>query len=56
MKTLKDKGFKNEINSRDAYYDCIVSCEYNSCSSSWRGIEENCETKCLNQYLKSHFM
>ena len=56
MKTFKDKHFKYEMQSLDAYYECILSCEINPCSSSWQGVEEDCETKCLNEQLKSHFM
>ena len=56
MKTFRYKNFKNEIKSLDAYYECILSCEINPCSSSWQGVEEDCETKCLNEQLKSHFM
>ncbi len=55
MKKFRDENFKNEMHSREAYYYCILSCEINPCSSSWQGIEENCETKCLNQYFNSHF-
>ena len=56
MKTFRDKYFKNEMNSLDAYYDCILSCEINPSSASWQGIEEDCETKCIRQHLKSNFM
>ena len=42
------------MSSQDAYYDCIANCQINPSSSSWQGIEEDCEAKCLNQYLKSH--
>ena len=56
MKIFKDKHFKYEMQSLDAYYECILSCEINPCSSSWQGVEEDCETKCLNEQLKSHFM
>ena len=56
MKIFKDKHFKYEMQSLDDYYKCILSCEINPCSSSWQGVEEDCETKCLNQHLKSHFM
>ena len=56
MKTFRDKLFKNEMHSLDAYYDCILSCKINPSSSSWQGIEEDCEIKCLNQHIKSHFM
>ncbi len=56
MSIFKDKHFKNRVHSIDAYNDCIVSCKINPCSSTWQGIEEDCEAKCLNQHLKSHFM
>ena len=56
MKTFRDKHFKNEMLSLDAYYKCIISCEINPCSSSWQGVEEDCETKCLSQQLKYFFM
>jgi len=55
MKTFRYKHFKNERQSPDAYYECILSCEINPCSSSWQGVEEDCETKCLNQHLKFHY-
>ena len=56
MKTLRDKHFKNELQLLDAYYQCILSCKINPCSSSWQGVEADCENKCLNEHLKSHFM
>ena len=56
METFRDKYFKNEMQSLDAYYECILSCKINPCSGSWQGVEEYCETKCLNQHIKSHFM
>ena len=56
MKTFRDKHFKNEMLSSDAYYECILICKINTCSILWQGVEEDCETKCLNQHLKSHFM
>ncbi len=56
MKTFRDKYIKNEMHPLDAYYDCILTCEINPNSSSWQGVEEDCENKCLNQHLKSHFM
>ena len=55
MKRFRDTHLKNERQSRDTYHECILSCEINPSSSSWQGIEEDCETKCLNQHLKSHF-
>ena len=56
MSIDKNKHFKNKEHSRDSYYDCILACKINPCSSTWQGIEESCEAKCLNQQLKSHFM
>jgi len=56
MKIFKDEHFKYEEQSRDAYSECILGYDINPCSSSWQGVEEDCETKCLNQNLKSHFM
>ena len=56
MKTSRDRHLKNETYTLDAYYECILTCEINPCSSSWQGVEEDCETKCLYQNLKSHFM
>ena len=56
MNTLRDKYFNNKLQSVDAYYECILSCEVNPCSSSWQGVDEDCENKCLNAQLKSHFM
>ena len=56
MRTYRDKYFKNEMNSLDSYNECILSCEINPCSSSWQGVSEDCETNCLNQQLKAHFM
>ena len=56
MKTFRDKHLKNEMKSLNAYYEYILSCRINPCSSSWQGVEEDCETKCLNQHLKPRFM
>tara|TARA_Y100000589_G_scaffold102766_1_gene97000 strand:- start:143 stop:313 length:171 start_codon:yes stop_codon:yes gene_type:complete len=56
MKLFRDKHAKNEMQAQNAYCECILSCEINPCSSSWQGVEEDCENKCLNQHLKSHFM
>ena len=56
MRASIDKHFKNKLQLHDAYYECILSCEINPCSSTWQGIEADCETKCLNENLKSHFM
>ncbi len=55
MKTFRNKYFKNEMHSLDAYYNCILSCEINPSSSSWEGIEESCEARCLRKHLKADF-
>ena len=46
MKTFRDKQFKNELDPKYAYYDCLRSCELQS--NSEKSSEEcvnNCETK-----------
>ena len=53
MKTFSYKLFKNEMQSLYAYSECILSCEINPCSSSWQGVNEDCEAKCLNHHLKN---
>ena len=55
MKIFKDNYFKYEVQSIDSYSKCILSYYINHCSSSWQGVDEDCETKFLNQHLKSHF-
>ena len=54
--TFRDKYFKNEMYLLDTYDDCILSSEINPCSSLWKGIEEDCEIKCIKEHWKSHFM
>ncbi len=43
MTTFRDKFFKNKLDPKAAYYDCIRSCEINL--STEKGIE-NCESIC----------
>ena len=43
MKTFRDKHFKNKLDPKAAYYDCIRSCELNT--STVEG-SENCTFKC----------
>ena len=43
MKTFRDKHFKNKLDPKAAYYDCIRSCELNT--STEQGAE-NCAIKC----------
>ena len=56
MRTFRDKYFRNNMHPLDAYYECILSCEINTNSESWQGIDEDCETKCIKQHLKAIFM
>ena len=44
MKTFRDKHFKNKLDPKAAYYDCIRSCELNS---STEEDVENCTNKCI---------
>ena len=44
MNTFRNKQFKNELDPKYAFYDCLRSCELNS--SSEKSLEEcvdNCE-------------
>ena len=58
MKTFRDKHFKNKLDPKATYYDCIRSCELNS--STEKG-SENFAIKCTlplaapegNRYLKA---
>jgi len=43
MKTFRDKHFKNKLDPKAAYYDCIRSCELNT--STEKGVE-NCVLRC----------
>ena len=43
MNTFRDKHFKNKLDPKAAYYDCIRSCEINK--STEKGVE-NCILKC----------
>ena len=42
-KTFRDKHFKNKLDPKAAYYDCIRSCELNT--STEQG-SESCAIKC----------
>ncbi len=55
MRTFRDKHFKNEMHSLDAYYACLLSCEINPNDGGWQGFDGDCETKCLRQHLKADF-
>jgi len=43
MTTFRDKHFKNKLDPKTAYYDCIRSCEINK--STEKGLE-NCILEC----------
>ena len=43
MNTFRNKQFKNELNPKYAFYDCLRSCEIKS--SSEKSLEQ-CEEKC----------
>ena len=43
MNTFRNKQFKNELDPKYAFYDCLRSCEIKS--SSENSLEE-CEVKC----------
>ena len=50
MKTFRDKHFKNRLDPKAAYYDCIRSCEINT--STELGVE-NCVIKCTRPLAAS---
>ena len=43
MNTFRDKYFKNELDPKATYYECIRSCEINK--STEKGVK-NCILKC----------
>ena len=43
MNTFRDKHFKNKLDPKEAYYDCIRSCEI--IKSTEKGVK-NCILKC----------
>ena len=43
MKTFRDKYFKNKLDPKAAYYDCIRSCELNTSNEQ---VVEICTNKC----------
>ena len=50
MKTFRDNHFKNKLDPKVAYYDCIRSCELNT--STEKGVE-NCVEKCKRPLASS---
>jgi len=52
MNTFRNKNFKNELNPKYAFYDCLRSCEINSNSEkSLEECVENCEPRTLSKNL-----
>ena len=52
MNTFRNKQFKNELDPKYAFYDCLRSCELKS--NSEKSIEEcvdNCELRSLSKNL-----
>ena len=52
MNTFRNKQFKNELDPKYAFYDCLRSCEIKS--SSEKTIEEcmeSCDWKSTSNYL-----
>ncbi len=50
MKTFRDKHFKNKLDPKSVYYDCIRSCELKN--STKKG-EENCVVRCTRPLASS---
>ncbi len=50
MKTFRDKYFKNKLDPKAAYYDCIRSCELKT--STEQGVE-NCVVRCTRPLAAS---
>ena len=50
MKTFRDKHFKNKLDPKAVYYDCIRSCELKT--STEKGIE-NCVINCQRPLASS---
>ena len=55
MRTFRDKHFKNEMHSLDAYYECLLSCEINPNNAILQRFDEDCKTQCLRQHLIADF-
>ena len=52
MNTFRNKHFKNELDPKYAFYDCLRSCELKSTSeNSLEECVENCEPRTLLENL-----
>jgi len=54
MNTFRNKQFKNELDPKYAFYDCLRTCELNSANeNSLEGCIDHCELKPLPKNLDS---
>ena len=52
MNTFRNKNFKNELNPKYAFYDCLYSCElYSATENSLEECIYKCELKTLSKNL-----
>ena len=54
MNTFRNKQFKNELDPKYAFYDCLRSCEIQSFSNSEQSLEE-CIENCKPSPLEKNF-
>ena len=55
MNTFRNKHFKNELNPKYAFYDCLISCELkNKTEKSLEECVDNCELKPLPKNLDGY--
>ncbi len=54
MNTFRNKQFKNELDPKYAFYDCLRSCELKSSSEeSLEECEESCDWKSSSKHSNS---
>ena len=54
MNTFRNKQFKNELDPKYAFYDCLRSCELKSSSEeSLEECIENCDWKSATKYANN---
>jgi len=52
MNTFRNKQFKNELDPKNAFYDCVRSCELkNNSEKSLEECVEKCEPRLLSENL-----
>tara|TARA_B100000073_G_scaffold331855_1_gene321720 strand:- start:800 stop:1006 length:207 start_codon:yes stop_codon:yes gene_type:complete len=64
MTTFRDKHFKNELDPKAAYYECLRSCEIRPNSDSISSENQKCAPECIRilasnqgyQYLKALYL